>query len=110
MSDMCSGEFLFTMNNGEPITKSSFRKFWDGIIKELQEAAKKIDGTSLASDITPHIFRHTYATSLYYAGIDIKTAQYLLGHASIQMTLDVYTHLKRLENSNIADKLNTLFK
>lgn len=110
MSGMCSGELLFTMNNGEPITKSSFRKFWNGIIKELQETAKKIDGTSLASDITPHIFRHTYATSLYYAGIDIKTAQYLLGHASIQMTLDVYTHLERLENSNIADKLNTLFK
>lgn len=107
LTSLKSEEMLFTMSNGKAMSKSSFNKFWKSIIKKLQEVAKP---EPLKSDITPHMFRHTYATSLYYAGVDIKTAQYLLGHSSIQMTLDVYTHLERLKNSNISEKLNSFFK
>lgn len=46
----------------------------------------------IARDITPHMFRYTYASGLYRAGIDIKQAQYLLGHTDITTTLDTYTH------------------
>lgn len=63
----------------------------------------------VAKDITPHMFRHTYATNLYYAGIDIKTAQNLLGHASIQMTMDIYTHLDSKKITTAGDKLNAFF-
>jgi len=108
LSELAPGELLFTMNNGQPMSRSSFVKFWNGIIKELKLVLSKDE--ELNKDITPHIFRHSYATSLYYAGVDIKTAQYLLGHSSIQMTLNVYTHLEQLENSNISDKLNSYFK
>ena len=55
------------------------------------------------------MFRHTYATNLYYAGIDIKTAQYLLGHASVQMTMDIYTHLDNSRISTAGNALNTFF-
>ncbi len=76
---------LFPMNTkDEYMTKSSFRKFWKGIIKK----------TGLPDDVTPHILRHTYATRLFYGGVDVKTAQRLLGHSTVQMTLDVYTHLQ----------------
>ncbi|WP_408643014.1 tyrosine-type recombinase/integrase [Lacrimispora saccharolytica] len=34
----------------------------------------------LPDEITAHTFRHTYASDLYKAGVDIKQAQYLLGH------------------------------
>lgn len=44
---------------------------------------------------TPHQLRHTYATMLYSAGVDILTAQRLLGHASPQVTLEIYTHLEK---------------
>ena len=64
----------------------------------------------IADDITPHMFRHTYATSLYYSGVDIKTAQYLLGHSSIQMTLDVYTHLDNEKITDSKAKLDAFFK
>lgn len=59
---------------------------------------------------TPHIFRHTYATNLYYAGIDVKKCQYLLGHSSIEMTLKIYTHLdsKRSDKEDF-DKINDFF-
>lgn len=99
--------FLFTMKNNQIVSKSSFRKMWDRTIKKLNTAAGGTDHIkALATDITPHIFRHTYATMLYYAGVDLKTAQYLLGHASIQMTLDIYTHLDSEQNTTAQDKLN----
>jgi len=46
----------------------------------------------VAGDITPHMFRHTYASDLYKAGVDIKQAQYLPGHTDITTALDTYTH------------------
>lgn len=44
--------------------------------------------------ITPHICRHTYCTNMAKSGISVKTLQYLMGHADIATTLNVYTHLK----------------
>ena len=58
------------------------------ILKKLQT----VSNVPLADDITPHTFRHTYASDLYKAGVDIKQAQYLLGHDDIKTTLDTYTH------------------
>ena len=43
----------------------------------------------------PHLLRHTYATRLFEAGLDIKEVQYLLGHSTPGMTLRVYTHYDR---------------
>ncbi len=59
---------------------------------------------------TPHIFRHTYATNLYYAGIDVKKSQYYLGHSSIEMTLKIYTHLDNERNEqDYYDRINNFF-
>lgn len=44
--------------------------------------------------ITPHVCRHTYCTNMAKSGISPKTLQYLMGHADIATTLNVYTHLK----------------
>lgn len=41
-------------------------------------------------DVTPHILRHTFCTNCINAGMNIKTVQYLMGHATSKMTLDVY--------------------
>lgn len=118
-----SSIYLFTMQNGSLMTKSAFRRFWDNILDKINIAAggskfKRTDTLKdgsppplrlIAKDITPHIFRHTYATNLYYAEIDIKTAQILLGHSSIQMTMDIYTHLDNKKLSSSTDKLNAFF-
>lgn len=93
-------DILFPMNNGNYMTKSSFRKFWDNIISCIGEQLGE------KPNITPHTFRHTYATNLYHSGIDEKKAQYFLGHSSIQMTMDVYTHLDKQEVTEEISKLN----
>lgn len=111
-----SSIYLFTKQNGELMTKSSFRRFWDNILDKMNIAAggDKFSRSETAirlvsKDITPHIFRHTYATNLYYAGIDVKTAQRLLGHSNIQITLEIYTHLDNSNISTASDILNNYF-
>ena len=55
----------------------------------------------VAEIFTPYQLRHTYCSSLYDAGVDVKTAQKLMGHADIIVTMRIYTHLskeKELEN------------
>lgn len=53
-----------------------------------------------------HDLRHTYATILYEAGVDVLTAQYLLGHASPQTTMEIYTHLSDAQKDRSIVKLN----
>lgn len=79
---------LFKSNSGDYIGLGGFVGRWNQILKKLQAVSK----TPLANDITAHMFRHTYASDLYKAGVDIKQAQYLLGHDDIKTTLDTYTH------------------
>lgn len=55
---------------------------------------------------TAHQLRHTYATLLFEAGVDVLTAQKLLGHAKASTTLNIYTHLRGRKESENIDKLN----
>ena len=60
--------------------------------------------------VHPHLLRHTYATLCFEAGLDIKEVQYLLGHSSTNMTLNVYLHYsKNTRSSATASKVNAIF-
>ena len=59
--------------------------------------------TSLAAidlHITPHMFRHTFATSLLEADVDIRYIQEILGHSSINIT-EIYTHVAMSKQKDI---------
>lgn len=58
---------------------------------------------------TAHQLRHTYATMLYDAGVDVKSAQKFLGHSDIQVTLKIYTHLSDSKEQAAVDALNQHF-
>lgn len=113
--------YLFSTVKGSLPSRSSFRRMWESIIKKTQntadEIARKEDSDSkirlmrnTSIIFTPHLFRHTYATNLYYAGIDVKKSQYYLGHSSIEMTLKIYTHLDNERNEqDYYDRINNFF-
>lgn len=60
-------------------------------------------------DVTPHILRHTYATRLSEAGVPPKIKQYLMGHASLEMTENVYTDAQKRYIDSVSDLVRSVF-
>lgn len=61
------------------------------------------------SVLTPHYFRHNYATVLYTAGVDVLSAQRFLGHANVKITLEIYSHLSKQKQDESADAVIDAF-
>lgn len=74
----------------------------DIAIKRMLESFKKDTGL----EFTLHQLRHTFCTMLYYSGISSKKAQQIMGHRSLQVTLEIYTHLDEQQENNSAELLN----
>lgn len=73
---------LFINHLGNPLTTRGVRDILDKIILK----------SSVNSKITPHTFRHTFATMLLNEGCDLKSVQELLGHVNLSTT-SIYTHV-----------------
>lgn len=73
---------FFVSQSGSPLSDQSVRRM---INKYTSLAAIELH-------ITPHMFRHTFATSLLEADVDIRYIQEMLGHSSINIT-EIYTHV-----------------
>ena len=73
---------VFINNTGYRLNTRSVNKFLEKISEEL----------SINKKISPHVFRHSFATKLLEKGADLRVVQELLGHASISNT-QIYTHV-----------------
>lgn len=109
-----------------PITKKVDKQFEDLLFTTrfntplnsqiVCDAIKKIvDEINLTRDITEeidsfscHCFRHTFATRCFEAGIKPKTVQEYLGHATLQMTMDLYTSVLKEYQISEMDKLGNI--
>lgn len=77
-----SNDFVFLNRFGNKLTRMGF---WKILQKACLEAGIK-------RDISPHTFRHSFATHLLEAGVNLRIVQELLGHSSINTT-QIYTHV-----------------
>lgn len=91
--------YIFPGLRGGIIPQSTYKRFWKTIFDEINLRMGGSENLKV-TDLTPYIFRHNYCTMLYYLKIDLKRAQYLMGHADIKLTLGVYTHLASLEKED----------
>lgn len=108
-----SSPFVLADGQGHALSYSAFCALWNAVkARTVRTVRRTVDGREVDVDlrlgdrvpkhdvvisldfpVTPHQLRHTYISRLILAGVDLKTVQYLAGHASVQLTLDVYTHL-----------------
>lgn len=75
-------DFIFLNRRGKKLTRVMIFH----IIKELSELS------GIRKNVSPHIFRHSFATHLLEGGADLRVIQEMLGHESI-LTTEIYTHM-----------------
>jgi len=92
-------DFLFLNRRGSKLTRVM-------VFIILKELAKK---AGITKNISPHTFRHSFATHLVEGGADLRAVQEMLGHQSITTT-EIYTHLDREFLRNTLQQFHPAFK
>lgn len=117
--------------SGKMLTDSGWKRMWNSYIAELNYRYGDFDRVVVPNKegqlqtfqkpksrfapvkipiviepFTAHYLRHTYITMLYFAGVDVLTAKEQAGHADIQTTMQIYTHLDKLHKQRQINKLN----
>ena len=87
--------FLFTNKQGKRLSEQSVRHMID----------RYANKAGVKQHITPHMFRHSFATLLLDDGVDIRQIQNILGHASI-VTTQIYTHVSSNKQREILTEKN----
>ena len=86
--------FIFTNQRGEWVHIHNFIRYFKRFI-----AGHKL------KTITPHGLRHTHASLLFSAGVEPKNISDRLGHSTVQITLDLYTHITEEQRTDTVEKL-----
>ena len=93
-----SNDFLFPgKHSPKPLSEQSVRL----ILKRI------VEQNSLSRTITPHMFRHSFATMLLDNDVDIRYIQQILGHSSISVT-QIYTHVSHSKQKEILSSFNPM--
>lgn len=79
--------YIFKMNDGRPISRERLQTEINRILKEIHNAGLKFEY------FTPHCFRHTFATRAIENGMKPQTLKAILGHSTLAMTMDLYSHV-----------------
>lgn len=114
-----TSEYVVPTRDGGPLSYTQFKRLWQYIVTRTvkervyyrYEEGKRVKHTvtpvlgekaahngkvvySLDFEVTPHQLRHTYITNLIHSSVDPKTVQYLAGHESSKITMDIYAKVK----------------
>lgn len=129
-----SSEYVVSNRDGDPLSYTQFKRLWQYIVtrtaKErvyyryengecVKHTVNPVLGEkaahngkvvySLDFEVTPHQLRHTYITNLIHSSVDPKTVQYLAGHESSKITMDIYAKVKYNKPDELAGILSVAF-
>lgn len=126
--------YVISNQDGDPLSYTQFKRLWQYIVTRTAKpriARKLVDGKyvkymlypklgekarnnghvvySLDFDVTPHMLRHTYITNLIHSSVDPKTVQYLAGHESSKITMDIYAKVKYNRPEDLVKAMDCAF-
>lgn len=97
---------------GQPFCQRSRQRAWSSLTRIMNiEMGCRVYRNELMppfpldDSLCPYCLRHTYCTNLQKRGVDIRTAQKLMGHSDIRMTANIYTHVMKEQIVDDYDKI-----
>ena len=126
ITDETENKLVFACRDGSMLSSSAWRSLWESYLRDLNIKYGDFDGWMKKNNkkkppkskfdpagvpmviprFTAHWLRHTFATLLYMAGVDVLTAKDQLGHKDIQTTLEIYTHLDKVYKRKSMNKMD----
>ena len=95
--------YLFCTENGDPLSRERVQGEIDRIVKQIRAAGNEFDR------ITSHVFRHTFATRAIEAGMQPQVLKTILGHSTLAMTMDLYSHVMEDVKADEMEKIAKVF-
>lgn len=92
-------DFVFPSSTNTPLGTATFYRYYHEILREAG-----------LTDINFHTLRHTFATRCLENGVDLITVSRTLGHSSVKVTGDIYSHMTELHQQDSLECLNSIYK
>lgn len=96
---------VFTTEFGRPLDRNMINRTIHQIVAKMNKSREQP-----LEDFTPHTMRHSFATRCFENGIPAKVVQEVLGHTSLNMTMDLYTHVVDETKQEEMRKMDYMFK
>ena len=102
---------VITAKSGRPLMPNGVNSVLYNIVDaynktEVERAKKEYRKAELLPKFSAHVMRHTACTRMAECRMDVKVLQYIMGHAHIDVTMDVYNHVS--EMSRIESEITRL--
>lgn len=95
--------------SGGPLSESTFKRRWNRLMRAMYEYDQKIENDGQRSILTPHYFRHNFASVCHKKGTDVMLAHKWLGHSDPRTTMTIYTHLTEASEKVSVRAINKVF-
>jgi len=101
-------DFVFITQRGKPRERTGLNRVCQRVVKNINAMLEKENREyEPLRSFTAHTTRHTFATRAFEVGMTPKTVQTILGHSTLEMTMNIYTHVteeKKLNEISLLSK------
>jgi len=95
-------QFLFTTKFNTPLNSVLYSAAIKSVVEIINQTR---DASDRMEVFNGHTFRHTFATRCFESGVEPKVVQSYLGHATLSMTMDLYTHVMPTKLNNDIERI-----